>query len=303
MDRRNILTLLFGASAVAGAARAAPKPEVSRHAGSRPGVIKARDGANLAYRSWGEGPTILFVAAWALPSQAWQYQMAPLAEAGFRCVAFDRRGHGRSDDPGAGYDIDTLASDIAAVADALDLREIVLVGHSMGGAECVRYLTNHGSARVRRLVLVAPTTPCLGKAPDNPDGLDPVVFKGMRAAFRSDFPGIVGANLLPFVNETTSPQMIDWILSMMTNCTLQAVVECNRAFSTADLRAELPRIRMPTLIIQGDADASAPIDLTGRKTAALLPNARFEVYRGAPHGLLYTHMERLTGDLRTFAQV
>jgi non-heme chloroperoxidase len=294
--------MLLTASAAGGAApTAAPAaPAIQRAA---PPFVEAHDGTRLFWRSWGEGtPTILFDAAWALPSQAWQYQMARLSEAGCRCVAFDRRGHGRSDDPGAGFDMDTLASDLAAVIEQLGLRDIVLVGHSLGAAECVRYLTNHGAPRVRRLALIAPTTPCLGRSADNPDGLDPQLFQRMRAAFVNDFPGIVGANIRPFVDATTSDRMIDWIMEMMSSTSLKAVLECNRAFTTADFRAELPRIATKTLIIQGDADMSAPLELTGRKTAALLPNCRFEIYPDAPHGLIFTHMDRVSADLLAFAR-
>jgi len=294
--------MLLTASAAAGALPPSPAGAFAGRPTTAP-FVEARDGARLYWRSWGEGtPTFLFDAAWALPSEAWQYQMARLSEAGCRCIAFDRRGHGRSDDPGAGFDIDTLASDVAAVIDALDLRDLVLVGHSLGAAECVRYLTNHGASRVRRLVLIAPTTPCLGRSADNPDGLDPQLFERTRAAFLADFPGIVGANIRPFVDAATSDRMIDWIMAMMSSTSLQAVLECNRAFTTADFRAELPKIATPTLIIQGDADMSAPIALTGAKTAALLPNCRFEVYPGAPHGLIYTHMDRVTADLLAFAR-
>ena len=209
----------------------------------------------LFHRSWGQGPPILFVAAWALNSDAWAYEMASLCNAGFRCIAFDRRGHGRSDDPGGGYNMDTLADDLAAVVEQLGLREFVLVGHSLGAAECVRYLTRHGASRVRRLVLIAPTTPMLKKTADNPDGLDAHVFDAMRSAFRDDFPGIVGANIRPFVDANTSERTIDWIIAMMSSTSLQAVIECNRAFTEADFRGELPRIATRTLIIQGDADA------------------------------------------------
>jgi non-heme chloroperoxidase len=301
MNRRSTLAMLLTASAGASAPPPSPAAVSPSRRVAAP-FVEARDGTRLYWRSWGEGPPILFVAAWALPSDAWQYQLARLSESGCRCIAFDRRGHGRSDDPGAGFDMDTLASDVAAVVEQLDLHELVLVGHSLGAAECVRYLTNHGAARVRRLALIAPTTPCLGRSADNPDGLDPQLFQRMRAAFLSDFPGIVGANIRPFVDASTSARMIDWIMTMMSSTSLKAVLECNRAFTTADFRAELPKIATRTLIIQGDADMSAPIALTGKKTAALLPNCRLDVYPDAPHGLIFTHMDRVSDDLLAFAR-
>jgi len=262
--------------------------------------VEARDGTKLFYRSWGKGKPILFASAWMLNSQAWQYQMLPLSEAGYRCVAFDRRGHGRSGDPGQGFDMDTLAGDVASVMEQLDLRDATLVGHSLGCAESVRYLTNHGQSRASRLVLIAPTTPCILKSADNPDGLDPQFFVGMRAAIASDFPGVIAANMRPFVRPETSQALLDWITAMTQQNSLKAIIECNRTFTAADFRAELPRLSLPTLILQGDADMSAPLDLTGRKTAALIPNARLKVYEGAPHGLIYTHMERANGDILAF---
>ena len=264
-------------------------------------LIETRDGTQLYYRDWGQGRPILFVAAWGLHSQAWQYQMTSLVDAGFRCVAFDRRSHGRSSDPGSGYDLDTLADDMASVIDGLDLRDTVLVGHSLGAAEAVRYLTRHGPARVRRLALIAPTTPFLLKTDDNPDGLDAGVFQAMRAAFRQDFPGILAANIKPFVIPATSQAMIDWIVQMMTATPVKALIDCNAAFTVADFRRELPLLKLPVAIIQGDADASAPLALTGRKTASLIPGARLTVYEGAPHGLIFTHADRITADLRAFA--
>jgi pimeloyl-ACP methyl ester carboxylesterase len=226
--------------------------------------------------------------------------MLPLSEAGYRCIAFDRRGHGRSDDPGRGFDIDTLADDVARVMEAFDLREATLVGHSLGGAECVRYVTKHGPSRVARLVLIAPTTPCLQKSADNPDGIDPQFFQGLRAAAAKDFPGIIAANMRPFVTPQTSQALLDWVIAMTQQNSLKAIIECNRAFTAADFRAELPRISLPTLVIQGTADASAPIDITGRKTAALMPNAHLDVVDGAPHGLIYTHMERVNAAILDF---
>jgi len=270
-------------------------------ANTRAAVI-AQDGTTLFVRQCGTGDPVLFVAAWGLDSLAWQYQMERMSREGFRCVAFDRRSHGRSSDPGAGYDLETLAHDVHSVIEQLRLSQVLLVGHSLGAAESVRYLTRHGMNRVRRLALVAPTTPFLLKSGDNPDGLDPKVLEGMRAAFREDFPGILAANIRPFVLPTTSQAMIDWIVDMMSRTPVKALIDCNAAFSAADFRAELPAITLPTLILQGDADMSAPLALTGRKTAALLPNALLKVYQGAPHGLVFTHADRVASDLVAFAR-
>jgi non-heme chloroperoxidase len=308
MDRRRLFTAAAMSIAVGSGAEAHGTAAVASTAARRSptrvpaNTVETTDGTQLFYRSWGKGRPIVFVAAWALHSQAWQYQMVPLADKGFRCVAFDRRGHGRSSDPGTGYDLDTLADDLGSVIAQLDLTDVILVAHSLGAAESVRYLTRHGTSRIARLVLIAPTTPCLTRAPDNPDGLDPSVFAGMRAAFAADFPGIVANNIQPFVNPETSSALTQWIMRMMSECSLQALIDCNRNFAAADFRGEMPALRLPTLIVKGDADASAPLELTGRKTVALMPHATLTVYEGAPHGLIFTHKTRLNGDLVDFAR-
>jgi non-heme chloroperoxidase len=308
MNRRGLLSgaagAAVGASLIgAGLANAsANKTAATQRLKGSMNTVEARDGTQLFYRSWGAGRPIIFVAAWALHSEAWQYQMVRMCDEKFRCVAFDRRSHGRSSDPGAGYDLDTLADDLESLLTELDIRDAMLVGHSLGAAESVRYLTRHGTARISRVALIAPTTPYLMKTADNPDGLDPRLFEGMRTAFRDDFPGIIAANVKPFVISTTSQALTDWILQMMAQCSLKALIDCNRSFSTADFRQDLPRLHLPTLILQGDADASAPLEITGRKTAALLPNAQLKVYEGAPHGLIFTHKDRVNEDLLSFAR-
>lgn len=305
MQRRDVLFSAAAASAAAAMAASAaagvPAPP-GRDRGSRATQLAvAPDGAELFVRDVGVGRPVVFLAAWGLTSLAWQYQVAPLAQAGFRCVAYDRRSYGRSSDPGRSYDIDTLADDLATVMETFGLEDAVLVGHSMGAAEIIRYLTRHGAARVRRLVLIAPTTPLLARTADNPEGIDPAIFTLTRTRIAQDFPGNVAANIRPFFVASTSPAMVDWILQMMTAAPLHALLACHEAFTTADFRADLPRIMLPTLVLQGDADMSNPLAISGRKTAALMPNARLHVYQEAPHGLIYTHMERVNSDLRAFA--
>jgi pimeloyl-ACP methyl ester carboxylesterase len=262
--------------------------------------IVTRDGANLFYKDWGNGKPVVFVHSWALDSDMWQYQMIHLAGQGLRCVAYDNRGHGRSSDPGQGYDYDTLADDLAAALDHLNLRDVSLVSHSMGCGVVVRYLSRHGSRRVARAALVAPTTPFLLKTEDNPDGLDKRIFEQLRAMWRRDFPKWLADNAGPFFRPETSPEMIQWGLKMGMRASLKAVIDCNRAVTETDFRAELTKITMPALIIHGDQDVSAPLELTGRKTAQLIPGGRLKVYEGAPHGLFITHMDRLNRDLHDF---
>lgn len=265
--------------------------------------IVTRDGVRLFHRDWGEGRPVLFVASWSLPSDSWAYAMLALREAGLRCVAYDRRGHGRSDDPGRGFDLDTLADDLAAVADALDLREAVLVGFSMGGAEIVRYLTRHGAGRVARIVLIGSTTPMLARSACNPDGIDPAALEAFRReTLMRDFPGWVDEAMIPFVTEAVSPGLRGWVRTMALRTSALALVECNRALTAADQRAELRAITVPALVIHGTEDATCPLALTGRRTASLLPHARLTLYDGAPHGLFLTHRDRLNADLIAFAR-
>lgn len=266
-----------------------------------PSFVRTADGVDLFYRDWGTGKPVVFVAGWALPSESWQYQMLPLVEAGYRTIAFDRRGHGRSSDPGRGYDFDTLADDLAAVLDALDLNGVILVGHSMGCNEIVRYLSRHGSARIERVAMLGAMTPCLAKRPDNPDGIDPAIFAMVRQQqLMVDFPQWVEDNLPPFVAPETPAAMRDWLRGLAMQNSLQALCECNRALADADFRAELPKIALPVLLIGATEDASAPFELTAKPTARLLPQASFKVYEGAPHGMFITHRERVNRDLLEF---
>jgi non-heme chloroperoxidase len=267
-----------------------------------PREIRTPDGVRLFHRDWGTGKPVVFVASWSLPSDSWAYQMLALREAGFRCVAYDRRGHGSSEDPGRGFDLDTLADDLAAVLEALDLREATLVGFSMGGAEIVRYLARHGTSRVSRVALVGSTTPALARSPDNPDGVDPASFEAFRRdALMRDFPGWIDEAMIPFVTADVSPGLRGWVRDMALRTSALALVECNRALTTADQRSELRALTLPALVIHGTADATCPLDLTGRRTAALMPGARLVTYDDAPHGLFLTHRDRLNADLVAFA--
>jgi pimeloyl-ACP methyl ester carboxylesterase len=265
-----------------------------------PGFIRAAEDVNLFYRDWGSGAPVVFLAGWSMPSESWTYQMLALCERGFRCIGFDRRGHGRSSE-GAAYDFDTLADDLAAVLEALGLSDVTLVGHSMASGEIVRYLTRHGSARVSRIALLGPVTPFLVRTGDNPDGIDPAVFESFRRDWlMRDLPGWIEANIRPFVLPETSVQTMDWLRGLCLQASAKALLECSRAQSATDFRPELPAITVPTLVIHGDRDVSAPLDLTGRRTAVLIPGAKLKVYEGAPHGLFITHAERLNADLLEF---
>jgi len=310
MDRRGLLKSALSVTAVGSALGAtqsqavqlktvsAAPPSRQKH------YITTRDGQHLFYKDWGKGAPVVFLAAWALPSDMWDYQMVPLSEQQFRCVAYDRRGHGRSSHDGEGYDYDTLADDLAAVLDTLDLRGVTLVGMSMSGGEMVRYLTRHGADRVARLAFVATdATPCRMQTADNPTGIP--ADRGeyfRRSVLLRDYPKWLEDNRPPFFIPETSPQMQEWVRTMMLGNSMKAVIECNRALTSTDFRNELPSIKVPTLLIHGDKDVSAPIDLTARPTARLIPGAHLTVYEGAPHGLFLTHMNRLTSDLLAFGR-
>lgn len=298
MDRRTFFGAAIGAGAgLAMGAGAEAQPGTSRagppwpDAGGRP---------QLFVRDWGEGPPVLFLAGWTLASDFWGFQMAALAAQGFRCLAFDRRGHGRSADPGGGYDFDTLADDLAGVIAARDLHGVTLVGHSMASGEIARHVARHGTGRVARIALVGPTTPFLMRTPDNPSGMPREAMAASRALVARDFPGQIGAQIGPFFMPDTPPDTVAWVKAMMLRTSMQAVIDCARALAETDFRADLPRIGVPTLIVHGDADRSAPLALTARPSAALIPGARLVVVEGAPHGLPVTHVERLNAELLGF---
>ena len=229
-----------------------------------------------------------------------------MAGRGFRCVALDRRGHGRSDDPGKGYDFDRFADDIGELLTLLDLRGAMLVGHSVGGAEAARYLTRHGSDRVSRLVLASTTLPFLARTEDNPDGVPPAVMQSVWESWHSDWPRWVGENRPPFIGAglsgcAVSPEMIQLGMNDMLQTSLPALLQTSRAAVTTDFRAELREIGIPTLLIHGDSDASSPVEITGAKAVALIPGARLKIYQNAPHGLVATHLSRVEGDIVEFA--
>ena len=272
-----------------------------------PNTIATADGVQLFYRDWpgsqAQARAVLFVGGWSMPSTSWGYQMMALQRRGLRCIAFDRRGHGRSGDPGGGYDFDTLAGDIAAVIDALDLRDVVLVGHSMGCNEIVRYLSRSGggrSAHVERIALLGPMTPGVTLSPSNPGGVDPALLEQFRSRqLLRDYPLWIEENIEPFV-PGANPTTRAWLAAMALDNSLQALHDCHAAVQGADMVDELRAIDVPVLIIAGDCDVSAPLELTARRSAALIPDVRLRVIEGAAHGMFVTHVERVNADLLEF---
>jgi non-heme chloroperoxidase len=271
-------------------------PITERHAS----FIATRDGTRLYWKEWGSGAPLLFVHSAAAHGRLWDYQVTACADRGFRCITFDRRGHGRSDQPGRGYDYDTWADDIADVIDALGLHGLTLIGHSMGCGEILRYLTRHGDSRVSGVVLLATTTPFLLKTDDNPQGVPAEAFESLRGQWRQDYAKWIADNTAPFFNAETSPAMMQWGASLLGEMSVPIAIACNKAATEADFRPELPKIKARTLVIHGDRDVSAPLALTGLPTAALIPGCELRVYEDAPHGLMFTHMDRLHADLLAF---
>src|SRR4051794_15645596 len=208
MQRRDLLL------AAAAPAKASPK-------------IRTRDGVELFHREWGRGKPVLFVHAWALSSAMWTYQIADLGDRGLRCIAFDRRGHGRSDGPNGRYDLDTLADDLADVIDQLDLHDVALVGMSMAANEILHYVSRHGTERISRIALLGPTTPFVLQTADNPYGAPMAYFEQSQAAWASDFPKWIEDNKLPFFTPETSPQMMEWIVGMMREISIPVPIAAN----------------------------------------------------------------------------
>jgi len=304
MNRRTLFQSILAVAASGTAASALPARASSSHAAGaiRPRVIRGADGCELAYSEWGAGPTVLLVHSWSMSSGIWRHQVRALTQAGFRVVMFDRRGHGRSQMTGRGYDFDTLAGDLAAVIDQLKLSDMTLVGHSMGTAEIVHYLARHGAQRVRRVVLLAPTTPFLTKTDDNPMGIERIMLEANRDKMLADFPKWAADNAGPYFRPSTSPETVAWGQRMLIDTPTPVAVACMEALTTHDFRPDLERISVPVLIVHGDADASAPLAITGMRTASLIKGARLVVIPGAPHGLYETDAARVNDEIIAFAR-
>jgi non-heme chloroperoxidase len=265
--------------------------------------IETAEQFSLFYTDYPGNEPVVFAHAWGLNGDMWSYQLPELMTAGFRCVTYDRRGHGRSDRPPTGYDIDTLADDLAAVIDRLDLSSITLIGHSMGTAEVVRYLTRHGSGRIARLVLSGTVTPMLLQSADNPDGIPADVAVQSRAAMLrdiGDWMDMSGKAEYFSGEHRVSQQLLDWTLNTIAAVPLPILTQTSDAFLHADFRSELTELTIPTLVIHGTADTSMPIDLTARKTAPLIPDCRFITVDGAGHGLYLSESRRYNAALLEF---
>jgi len=264
--------------------------------------IETEDQTRLAVNVWGSGRPVVLVHAWGLNSHMWNAQIPALAKAGYQAITIDQRGHGRSDQPSGGYNLDTMAADVITVLDALDLDDVVLVGQSMGGTIVAHATGGLGSARIAKLVLSAPITPCLQLGPDNQVGLPAEAFEANREAMAADIGAWLDANSAGYwgVGDDRWPRHTEWTLRTIYETPLPVLLATNQAFSSADLRKEIASIGCPVLVIQGDSDQSAPIHLTGEPTAKLPADVRLEVIQGAGHGLYTSYADRYNEALLDF---
>ena len=273
--------------------------------------VTSTDDVSLYYKDWsrgeqGSGP-VVFIHGWPLNADMWEYQMTSLVRQGVRCVAYDRRGFGRSGQPADGYDYDTFADDLKALLDGLDLRDATLVGFSMGGGEIARYLSRHGAARIRRVALVSSVVPFLLKTSDHPQGVERGIFDGMVAGLEEDRPHFLAQFARMFygvglLSRPVSAEILDWSSSMAMQASPLATVDCVRAFSETDFRGDLASFGVPTLVIHGDADQTVPPGISGRAAAAAIVGARYIEYAGAPHATFLVERVRLTRDLLEFVR-
>jgi non-heme chloroperoxidase len=270
-------------------------------------TINTKDGATIFYKDWGSGQPVVFSHGWPLNADAWDEQLYFFASNGYRAIAHDRRGHGRSSQTWTGNDMDTYADDLAALVKALDLKDAIHIGHSTGGGEVTRYIGRHGTTRVAKAVLVDAVPPGLLKTAKNPDGLPIEVFDQIRAALKADRSQFWKDFSVPFYSANRAGSKVSqgvldafWRLSMQA-C-LTAAYECVKAFSETDFTDDLKKFDVPTLVIHGDDDQVVPINVGGLRSVKMIKGATLKVYKGAPHGLMTTHQEQFNKDLLEFAR-
>ena len=268
-------------------------------------TITTKDGNEIYYKDWGAGQPVVFSHGWPLSADAWEDQMVFLAAHGYRAIAHDRRGHGRSSQPSIGNNMDTYADDLATLTETLDLKQAVHVGHSAGGGEVARYISRYGTKRVAKAVLIAAVPPLMLKTETNPGGLPIKVFDGIRAGVLGDRSQFFQDLTLTFYGANRSGSSVSqglrdsfWLQAMQSG--LIGVLDCIKAFSETDFTADLKKIDVPTLILHGDDDQIVPIANSAELSVKLVQNATLKVYPGASHGLCSTHKTQVNADLLAF---
>jgi non-heme chloroperoxidase len=287
-------------SAPTGAAKSSARPESPRSP-----FIAASDGTPIFYKDWGAGPPVVFSHGWPLNADAWDDQLMFLGSRGYRTVAHDRRGHGRSGQSWTGNNMDVYADDLAAVIEELDLKDLTLIGHSTGGGEVIRYIGRHGTDRVAKVVLIGAIPPLMLKTEANPDGVPMEAFDQIRAGVAGDRSEYYRQLAYPFYGANREGSKVSegvreafWAMSMQAG--LKGAYDCVHEFSESDFFEDLKKVDKPLLSIHGDDDQIVPIGIAAQKVVKLVPGAQLKVYAGAPHGLFATHKEQLNNDLLDF---
>ena len=307
-SRRNLLlgsaVAVAGSAATLAAGSAQAKPTTSAGAQST-SYITMKDGTQIYYKDWGTGPVVVFSHGWPLNSDAWEDQMMFLANNGYRCIAHDRRGHGRSSQPWDGNNYDTFADDLATLLNTLNIKNAMLVGHSMGGGEVARYLGKYGSARVSKAVLLSSVTPLMLKTAANPEGTPMAAFDGIRAGLQADRAQFYKDLTTPFFgfNRTgvkDSQGRRDTFTTLGMQSSLRTSYECVKQFSETDFTEDLKKITIPTLVIHGDDDQIVPIAASANAAIKLLKNGRLEIYKGGSHAPASMNKDKLNADLLAF---
>lgn len=269
--------------------------------------ITTKDGTKIFYKDWGQGQPVLFSHGWPLNGDAWDGQMLFLLQKGYRVIAHDRRGHGRSSQTAEGNNMDQYADDLAELIEHLDLQNIVMVGHSTGGGEVAHYIGRHGTSRVAKAVLVGAVPPLMLKTPNNPKGTPIEAFDGIRKGVADNRSQFYKDLTLPFYNYNRQGAKVSegireefWLQGMMGG--IKAQYDCIHEFSEVDYTEDLKKMNIPTLIVHGSDDQIVPIDASGKLSAKIAPQATLKIYEGAPHGLAQTHQDRFNEDLLSFIE-